>query len=347
MRLLMSADAVGGVFTYALELIAGLRSHGDEVVLATSGAVASTDQRRRIDRAGVAEWHERDLALEWMDDPWQAQRATARWLLALADRVRPDLVHLNSYGIAAADWRAPVVVVAHSDVWSWWRAVHATDPPPGWEPYRRHVVAGLERATAVVAPTRAALDQLDDAFGPLPARQCVIANGIVAAPGDDRPAKEQFALAAGRLWDEAKNLRALVAAAERLPAGAVRHAGDTGGADTGRCRPLGVLDAPALAVQRRRAAVFAAPARYEPFGLAILEAALAGCSLVLGDIPSLRETWGADARYVDPADDVALAAAVRAALADPRPALDRARRLTPERMADAYLAAYARLPVAA
>ena len=33
------------------------------------------------------------------------------------------------------------------------------------------------------------------------------------------------------------------------------------------------------------------PARYEPFGLSILEAALSGCALVLGDLPSLRELW--------------------------------------------------------
>ncbi len=32
------------------------------------------------------------------------------------------------------------------------------------------------------------------------------------------------------------------------------------------------------------------PARYEPFGLSVLEAALSGCALVLGDIPSLRES---------------------------------------------------------
>src|SRR5699024_1540542 len=66
-----------------------------------------------------------------------------------------------------------------------------------------------------------------------------------------------------------------------------------------------------LAREYAAAAIFAAPAYYEPFGLSILEAAVAGCALVLGDIPSLREVWGDAACYVPPADDVALALALQ------------------------------------
>ena len=65
------------------------------------------------------------------------------------------------------------------------------------------------------------------------------------------------------------------------------------------------------------AAIFAAPARYEPFGLAILEAAAAGCALVLGDISSLRENWGGAALFVDPEDPPALQRRHHALIADP------------------------------
>ena len=41
-----------------------------------------------------------------------------------------------------------------------------------------------------------------------------------------------------------------------------------------------------------RAAIYIATSRYEPFGLAPLEAALSRCALVANDIPSLRELWG-------------------------------------------------------
>ena len=51
-----------------------------------------------------------------------------------------------------------------------------------------------------------------------------------------------------------------------------------------------------------RASIFVHPARYEPFGIAPLEAAMSGCALVLGDIPSLREVWGDAAAYVNPDD---------------------------------------------
>ena len=39
-------------------------------------------------------------------------------------------------------------------------------------------------------------------------------------------------------------------------------------------------------------------ARYEPFGLAVLEAAQAGMRLVLSDIPSFRELWDGAATFV-------------------------------------------------
>ena len=56
------------------------------------------------------------------------------------------------------------------------------------------------------------------------------------------------------------------------------------------------------------AAIYALPARYEPFGLSVLEAAQHGCALVLGDIDSLRENWDGAALFVDPDDAGALAA---------------------------------------
>ena len=62
-----------------------------------------------------------------------------------------------------------------------------------------------------------------------------------------------------------------------------------------------------------RAAIYALPARYEPFGLSALEAALSGCALVLGDIPSLREVWGDAAVFVPPDDAGGLRDALYAA----------------------------------
>ena len=90
------------------------------------------------------------------------------------------------------------------------------------------------------------------------------------------------------------------------------------------------------------------PSLYEPFGLAVLEAALAGCALVLADIPVFRELWDGAAVFFDPRDAAGLASAVNAVAGDAPVrqgladrARERAGRFTPARQAGALLAAYA------
>jgi glycosyltransferase involved in cell wall biosynthesis len=56
----------------------------------------------------------------------------------------------------------------------------------------------------------------------------------------------------------------------------------------------------------QHAAIFASPALYEPFGLSVLEAAAAGCALVLSDIATFRELWSGAARFFEPGDSQAL-----------------------------------------
>jgi glycosyltransferase involved in cell wall biosynthesis len=343
----MTADGVGGVWRYALVLADALAPHGVEVTLATTGAPLRADQRAELRESAVAAARHRPFRLEWMDDPWDDLERAGDWLLELRDEVRPEVVHLNAYAHAALDWDAPRLVVGHSCVLSWFRAVRGTPAPPEWDRYARVVAAGLAAADYLVAPTRAMLAELRRLYRPTCAGEA-IANGCrpAAAPA----AKEPFVLGAGRLWDEAKNAAALDRAAEALP-WPVLLAGDAGSErPPAHARPLGRVDAHDLAALMARAAIFAAPALYEPFGLAPLEAAQAGCALVLGDVPSLREVWGDDALYVDPRDDESLAAALRLLVSEEAMrrdlaarARERAARYTPERMAAAYLDVYRRL----
>ncbi len=335
----MTADAVGGVWTYALDLANALAPHGVEVELATMGRPLDAAQRAASARSAVADLHESAFALEWEDEPWEDVRRAGRWLLELEEHVRPDVVHLNGYAHGSLPWAAPVVVVAHSCVLSWWEAVKGGPAPPEWDRYRTAVEAGLRAARAVVAPTSAMLEALarhyrfrTDAF--------VVPNGRAPASAD-AVRKERFVLGLGRFWDEAKNLAALQRIREEVPWPIVL-AGD--GSELGR------VSADEAAAYVARAAIFASPARYEPFGLSILEAGLAGCALVLGDIPSLREVWGDAAVFVPPSDDTAVAAALRALARDDERRRElgvRARRraatYTAERMARAYLELYERL----
>ena len=306
----MTADSAGGVWTYALELARALRTRDVEVTLAISGPPLRPEQQAELVSAGVPA-DARPLKLEWMRDPWADLVQAGEWLLALGEELEPDVVHLNAFSQAALPWQAPRLVVGHSCVLSWFRAVRGCEAPPEWEAYAEAVRTGVAAADLVVAPTRAMLAELRRLYRPsCPAR--AIPNGRTPLGLPVHPAdKDPFVLAAGRLWDDAKNAAALDRVAPSLPwpvllAGAV----DPDDAPH-NATALGLLAPDALWSFLSRAAVFAAPARYEPFGYGPLEAALAGCALVLGDIPSLREVWRDDAVYVDPEDDDALRTALR------------------------------------
>jgi glycosyltransferase involved in cell wall biosynthesis len=352
MNVLMTADTLGGVFTYALELAGALAARGVGVALAAKGAVLSEpqwDDARRVPGLEVFESADR---LEWMEDPWDDVARSAAWLVDLEDRLRPDVVHLNEFAHGALPFRAPAVVVGHSCVSSWFEAVRGAAAPPSFDRYRREVAKGLASASMVIAPTRWMLSALERHYGPLP-RARVVPNGRSARrfqPGE----KEPFVLCDGRFWDEAKNVAILDAAAAHLRwpvllAGEDAHPdpAHAGRAVARHARPLGRLSPAALAAFYARASVYCAPARYEPFGLPILEAALAGCALVLGDLASLRETWDGAAAFVDPGSEDQLAAMLsrlqdREELVAEMGARARARALTlsPERMAEGYLIAY-------
>ena len=127
------------------------------MTLATMGDRLRPHQRRELREAGLAGAYAAELALEWMDDPWDDVDAAGEWLLELASRVRPDVVHLNGYAHARLPWGAPTLVAAHSCVSTWFEAVHGSEPPPAFDRYRREVEAGLRRRVAVAAPTAAML----------------------------------------------------------------------------------------------------------------------------------------------------------------------------------------------
>jgi glycogen(starch) synthase len=349
-RVLMTADTVGGVWTYACELVQALAPHGVEVMLATMGGALAPGQARRAAALTNLEVIESRFALEWMPDPWRDVDAAGDWLLGIAHRTRPDVVHLNGYAHAGLGFGAPVIVVAHSCVSTWMRAVRGRDPGPEWDEYRRRVRAGLAAAATVVAPTSAILRAILDAYGVEPPAR-VIPNACAAVAW--QPAeKASIVLSAGRLWDEAKGLADLDACARRVSwpivvAGPSAPPGAPEPVQRRAVHPVGALSPEELSAWMARASIYALPARYEPFGLSVLEAALAGCTLVLGAIETLKEVWGDTAVYVPPGDPEVLGLALNALILDPvgrgaRAARSRARALgmTPAAMANGYRGLY-------
>lgn len=351
-RVMMTTDAVGGVWVYSTVLACELCWQGHEVTLVTLGPEPRSDQLRLLCDAPGLRVEITDLALEWIDPAGADLPRAWERLAEIERRVKPDIVHLNGYREATAEWTAPVLVAAHSCVRSWWHACRGGPPDePRWSRYIENVGSGLRAASAWVAPTAAFRDDIQALYSP-PTVGSVIWNGV-SSIGCSTP-KEPFVLAAGRLWDEAKNVAVLsevapldwpIRAAGPLQSAAARAEQAVTGVDV-----LGELSRPELFGLAQKASICVAPALYEPFGLSVLEAAAAGCALVLSDIPTFRELWDGAATFVDPRD----AACVRAALAHliddnsaraqmQQRAFARSGRYSLPNMVDAYLSLYAGL----
>ncbi len=353
-KVLMTADTVGGVWTYVVELARMLAGQKVSVAVATMGAPLTPMQYDQLAGVPRVEVYESTFKSEWMRDPWKEVDLAGKWLLELQEAFHPDVVHLNGYSHGALPWRAPTLVVGHSCVLSWWLAARGEAAPGMWTTYRQRVRKGLDAANLVVAPSKSMAAMLNQHYGPLDVR--IIPNGRdpeLFVPGD----KEALVLTVGRVWDEGKNIATLEDIAAKLD-WPVYVAGDMNPPDGGEVEPenvchLGILPSNVLASWFGRASIYTLPARYEPFGLSVLEAGLAGCALVLGDIPSLRENWEGSAVFVPPCDAEALRLAIQDLIEDRerREALGvcaraRAVQFTPERMASGYLGAYADLMAA-
>jgi glycosyltransferase involved in cell wall biosynthesis len=323
LQLLMTADAVGGVWPYALDLARGLARHQIETSLAVLGPSPRPDQVEEAGAVPGLTLLPLDVPLDWTATAPAEIRAAGTALAALADEIGADLVHLNNAALGAgARFRAPLIVGCHSCVATWWEAVRSGPVPDDFLWRAKLVLQAYRAADALIAPTAAFADVTRRTYG-LRRMPEVVHNGrsIVAYPPDRPGFSAAFAFTAGRLWDEGKNLSVLDRTAGRLRLPVVA-AGPTEGPNGARItfqhlKTLGRLNDREIAGWLKAAPIFVSAALYEPFGLAALEAAQAGCPLVLSDIPSFRELWDGAALFAAPDDDRALAEAMERIVADP------------------------------
>lgn len=319
-RVLMTVDAVGGVWQYATELSAALVPLGYDAVLALLGPAASAGQRRQVAAIPGLRVIETGLALDWMSADAEAVAHTATAIAALARSLDVDLVQLNQPGLAVADFAMPVVVVAHSCVGTWWQAAGSGPEPASfaWQTDLMH--RGLRRAARVVCPSRAFAAAIAARYD-LPVLPATVYNGRTPSAPLSPVVQHDGAFTAGRLWDAGKNAATLDRAAAMMAApftAAGPLAGPNGEvARFAHLRTPGMVDDAAIQTMLAARPVFVSAARYEPFGLAVLEAAQAGCSLVLADIATLRELWNDAAVFVDPGDAAGFAEAIETMIANP------------------------------
>ena len=160
-------------------------------------------------------------------------------------------------------------------------------------------------------------------------------------------------LTAGRLWDAGKNIAVLDAAAAMLEipvyAAGASEAPDGSPTHFAHLHAIGMKSPAALRELMADVAMFAAPSIYEPFGLAVLEAAQQATPLVLSDIPTFRELWSDAAVFVQPDCAAAWAGAIADLANDPdrmtvigEAALARSRRYTQHGMVSATMGVHRR-----
>ncbi|HET9742368.1 MAG TPA: glycosyltransferase family 4 protein [Terriglobales bacterium] len=363
MHVLMTADTLGGVWTYTRELVTQLSRLGVRVTLVSFGQIPTTEQAEWLEGLAGVTYHPTAFRLEWMQDAQSDLEESSEFLLSVITEAKPDLLHFNQFYYGNLDCDLPRLVVAHSDVVSWWVSVHGAEPPDSeWiRDYRRNVSQGLGSADLVIAPTKWMLDQIETYYC-RPQDSAVIYNGRDANLFVPHLYKDNTAISVGRLWDAGKQASLLLSddlpiptvlvGSEQSPEGAVASAQARGGLSKL------YMKGPQSEVQLRqllaRAGIYVSTSRYEPFGLAPLEAALSRCAIVANDIPTFRELWGDDALFFERNNSRRMVLAIQELASNPKRrseyagrALERARRqFGSRRMAEEYLDTYRKLMVA-
>ena len=315
---------IGGSERHLLTLLPALAAAGEEVAFVGLDD-PRWDPQPFYERLAVA--HVR-LACPRDLDPALARRLRSELRRLRPDVVHTHLVHADVYG-ALASLRQPWALVSTKH----------NDDPFRAGPFRFVERVLARRADRVIAITRALARFTVDRVG-LPARKVdVVHYGLDELPapwaeGPPPPAEGRLLLAVARLTEQ-KGLDVAVRALPAIP-GDVRLAvlGE------GPARPALEALARELGVERRlllpgrvgdvaawleRAAVVVHPARWEGFGLAVLEAMLASRPVVASAVSSIPELVadGETGVLVPPDDPDALASAVAALLQEP----ERAERL--------------------
>ncbi len=314
MRILMTTDTIGGVWTFTQELAGTLLKHGCAICLVGIGDPPDTSRQKWCHDVKARwrarfEYHTINAPLEWMEENDRSYRDAAPQLLHLADQFGAELFHANQFCFGALPIDIPKVITAHSDVYSWADCCRGgvLRGSPWLSRYSAHFAKGLRDADAVVTPTAWMASALvrNVSVSPPPV---VIPNGR-SLPHTTKRKRKLQAVVAGRLWDEAKNIGMLAEVRSPMPlfiAGATQR-----GRNSENVRLpsgatfVGSLSSDDLLALFSESAIYLCTSKYEPFGLAPLEAALCGCAIVANDIPSLREVWGSTACYFTSAADLA------------------------------------------
>ncbi len=266
---------------------------------------------------------------------WKQEGVAAELQLALArGRGMPfDLVH-TAHLPAPGRLKTPFTITIHD-----LRHLDPSHASLGRRTAARTLLArAVRRAARVITVSETIRSDLIERFRVDPARVKVVSNAADHfQPLPREPARDAGVLCVGHL-EKRKNLHVLLRALEldaTLPPIVLAGAAKDGEEDRlaalarelgveARVNILGAFDEPELPRLYARAACVVLPSRIEGFGIPVLEAQRAGVPVAIARAPTLLEVAGSDPPAFAPDDAAECARALRAALATPKEALERA-----------------------
>jgi glycosyltransferase involved in cell wall biosynthesis len=320
----------GGVGTYVLQMLFALRAEDPATELVPFHA--------RMDRASPVLTQDGWLGVEL---PRSIRTLYPSWALFGRPPLPPALsdcaiVHATNHAAVPPAGRGQRLVVTVHDLAF---EVFPELFPRRWRwLYRAGVRAAVRRADAILTPSVATKEDLCARYGPDPATIHVtpLASSLAAADLDPDQllvrlqVSRPFVLFAGTL-EPRKNVVRLIRAYRRVAGGGLPHslvlagpagwgAGEVtrelalaGPGEIVRTGPLSPEDLDAL---YRTADAVAYPTLYEGFGLPVVEAMARGAPVVTSAVSSIPEVGGEDVVYVDPLDEVSIAAGLDRVLRD-------------------------------
>lgn len=352
-KIIMTTDTIGGVWTYSMELCAALRDYPVEIHLVGLGGYPSKSQKKEVEKLKNVTFYPKNYKLEWMENSEKGTVQTEWKIYELCKRIQPDLLHFNNYVRDGRIWGIRKITVFHSCVQTWWQAVKGEQVPESWNSYLELVENALNSSDVAVFPSKAIRDKAFELHRISPT-SVVIPNARTKKRRPEEP-KEKIILCCGRIWDEAKNLSLLCSIAPELPwpvyvAGDNKNPNADDEKELENVRFLGKLTPEEVQCWMNHTPIYVNAAHYEPFGLAVLEAANSGCALVLSDIDTLREIWGDSTLYFNPNDADSLREVLLQLIEDSEKLFDyqqraevRAERYNPEDFGRTYFQLYQKL----
>ena len=97
MHVLVTSDTLSGTWTYTREMVTGLVTRGVQVTLVSFGEIPLPEQTAWMDNLHGLDYRPTAFRLEWMQEAERDLPDSSRFLAALVQELRPDVLHLNQF----------------------------------------------------------------------------------------------------------------------------------------------------------------------------------------------------------------------------------------------------------